>query len=152
MNKNSIKLTQEQRQRLEQQVTTGQASARTIQHAHVLLKIDSSEQGPDWSDEQLQQAFGVSRATVWRIRHRFLEHGLNDALHRRPQPERPEKRKLDGEQEAHLIALACSQAPTGYQHWSMRLLADNVVALGITEQVSHKTVWNVLKKMNSSRG
>lgn len=152
MNKNSIELTKEQREELEAVIKKGQAPARKMQHAQVLLKIDSGEEGANWSDKQLQEAFGVSAATVWRIRRRFLEQGLDEALNRHPQPERPEKRKVDGEQEAHLIALACSPAPEGYKRWSMRLLSDKLVKLGYYEEISHKTVWIALKKMNSSHG
>jgi transposase len=152
MKKNSIELSKEQRQGLEQLVSKGKASARKIKHAEVLLKIDSSENGPKWSDEQVKAAYGVGETTIWRIRRRFVDQGLEDALNRRRQPERPEKRKLDGEQEAHLIALTCSPAPDGYQRWTMRLLADKLVELGYFEQIDHKTVWVALKKTNSSRG
>lgn len=103
LKKHIIHLQPEQRQALEALTNHGQAPARTIKHAQILLK---SEQG--WSDKQIMQAFGVGETTLWRVRRRFLEQGLDDALHRRPQPERPEKRKLTGEAEAHLIALACT--------------------------------------------
>src|SRR5438067_332519 len=101
MTKHSIHLTAEQRQALEALTSKGQAAARTIAHAHILLKSDEET----WTDAQISQAFGVSEATIWRVRRRFLEHGLDDALTRRPQPERPQKRKITGEQEAHLVAL-----------------------------------------------
>ena len=91
MKKQSIVLNEEQRQHAEQIIRSGTAPARQIMHAHVLLKIDSGPNGPDWSDQQLHEAFGVGEATVWRIRRRFLEHGLSDALERRPQPEREEE-------------------------------------------------------------
>ncbi len=133
-------------------IKKGVASARKIQHAHVLLKIDSGAYGPNWSDKQAQEAFGASIATIWRMRRRFLEQGLDGALSRRPQPERPEKRKIDGEKEAHLIALTCSQPPEGQKRWSLRLLANKMVELGYVEEISHDTVWVALKKMNSSRG
>jgi transposase len=152
MKKESIELTKEQRAELEEVIKKGTARARKIQHAHVLLKIDSSEAGSNWSDQQVKEAFEVSIPTIWRIRQRFLEQGLNDALNRRPQPERPEKRKIDGEQEAHVIAVTCSQAPEGYKRWSMRLLADKLVELGYFEKISHDTVWVALKKINSSHG
>lgn len=152
MKKESIELTKEQRAELEEVIKKGTARARKIQHAHVLLKIDSSEAGSNWSDQQVKEAFEVSIPTIWRIRQRFLEQGLNHALNRRPQPERPEKRKIDGEQEAHLIAVTCSQAPEGYKRWSMRLLADKLVELGYFEEISHDTVWVALKKINSSHG
>jgi transposase len=152
MKKITIELTQEQREALEDLISRGKQRARKIMHAHVLLKIDSGPLGPAWSDQQVHEAFGVGEATIWRIRRRFVETGLQDALNRRPQPERPEKRKINGGQEAHLLALTCSQAPTGHKRWTMRLLADHMVALGYSEQISHKTVWVTLKKMNSSRG
>ena|SRR5438552_9526498 len=144
--KNSIELTQEQRGELEQMVKKGTAPVRKIQHAQVLLKIDSSKEGANWSDSQVREAFGVSPATVWRIRKRFLAQGMDDALKRRPQPERPKKRKLDGEQEAHLVALACTTAPVGQQRWSIRLLRKTAVELEIVEQVGRETVRLILKK------
>lgn len=148
----TIELSKEQREELEELVNKGTAPARKIKHAQVLLKSESSTNGRKWSDAQIQAAFDVSPATIWRIRKRFVEQGLQDALHRRPQPERPEKRKLDGEREAHLIALTCSPAPEGQKRWTMRLLADRFVKLGYVEQIDQKTVWTALKKTNSSRG
>ena len=148
MKKNSVKLTQEQRQQLEQLIGSGQAAARTIMHAHILLKVDSSSDGPNWSDKQIQQAFGVGESTIWRVRCRFLEQGLDDALHRRPQPERPEKRKLHGELEAHLIAITCGEKPEGEGRWSLRLLANKLVEVGEVEEVSYETVRRTLKKTN----
>jgi Homeodomain-like domain len=111
--KNSIELTEEQRRQLEEVIRSGSAKARKIQHVQVLLKIDSGKAGPSWSDEQIKEAFGVSPSTIRRIRQRFLENGMDDAINRRPQPERPEKRKVMGEQEAQLIALTCTEAPSG---------------------------------------
>jgi transposase len=128
----------------------GKGPARQLTHARILLKAD--EPGPGWSDEQISEALEVSVPTIERVRRRFVESGLQDAITRRAQPERPSKRKIDGEQEAHLIALTCSAVPSGYDHWTMRLLADTMVALGYVEEVSYKTVWDTLKKTNSSRG
>jgi transposase len=152
MKKYRVQLSQEQRQQLEQEVKTGKGPARQLMHARVLLKADEGADGPGWSDEQIREALEVSVPTIERVRRRFDEHGLEDAMTRRPQPERPQKRKIDGEQEAHLIALCCSEVPTGHDHWTMRLLADKMVTLVYVEQVSHKTVWETLKKMNSNRG
>jgi transposase len=152
MKKHTIELTKEQREALEHLIKKGNAPARKILHAQVMLKIESGEEGPNWSDQQVKEVFGVGGATIWRIRRRFLEHGLEDALNRRLQPERPEKQKIDGEQEAHLIAITCSPAPEGYKRWSMRLLSDTLVELGYFEEISHKTVWVALKKINSNRG
>ena len=88
----------------------------------------------------------MSPATIWRIRQRFLGAGMDDAINRRPQPERPEKRKVTGEQEAQLIALACTQAPTGNQRWTIRLLTKTAVELEIVEEVGRETIRLVLKK------
>jgi transposase len=144
--KNSITLTVEQREQLEEVISKGKAAARTIQHAHVLLKIDSGTDGPNWSDKQVKEAYGVSPATVWRIRQRFLEHGMEDAIQRRKQPERPEKRKVTGKQEAELIVLACSQTPDGYEKWSIRLLTKTAVELEIVHDVGRETIRTVLSR------
>lgn len=144
--KNSIELTPEQRELLSEVVTSGSAAARKIQHAQVLLKIDSGKDGPSWSDEQIREAFGVSPSTIWRIRKRFLEHGVENAINRRQQPERPEKRKITGEQEAQLIALACTEAPTGYSRWTVRLLTKKLIELEIVEEVGRETIRLVLRE------
>ncbi len=152
MKKYCVKLNGEQRQQLEQLVSSGKAPARKIMHAHILLKADESQEGSHWSDEQIKQAFGVGAATIWRVRRRFVEQGLDHALNRRPQPERPEKRKLTGEVEAHLIALTCGEKPEGEGRWSLRLLAHKLVVLQEVDEVSYETVRRILKKTNSSRG
>ena len=117
-----------------------------------MLKADSSEGGPTWSDEQIHEAFGVGVSTIWRVRRRFLEHGLEDALTRRPQPPRPEKRILNGRHEAYLIALSCGEKPEGRERWSVRLLAHKMVEVGYVEQVGRETIRVTLKKTNSNRG
>jgi transposase len=152
MKKYRIVLAHEQRQALHQVISAGQAPARSIMHAHILLKADSSEVGPGWSDQHIREALGVGRATIERVRQRFVEEGLEQAITRRPQPERPEKRKIAGAQEAHLIALSCEPAPPGYQRWSVRLLAGHFVVLETGEHVGRETIRRVLKKMNSSPG
>jgi len=121
-------------------------------HAHILLKVDSSPTGSDWSDEQIQRAFGVGASTIWRVRRRYLEQGVEDALNRRPQPERPQKRLLTGEVEAHLIAITCGEKLEGEGRSRLRLLAHKLVALEEVEEVSYETVRRILKKTNSSRG
>jgi hypothetical protein len=152
MNKQSIALSEEQRRQVEQLVSKGVAPARQIAHAHILLKADSSEGGPNWTDEQIHEAFGVSISTIWRVRRRFLEHGLEDALTRRRQPPRPEKRLLNGKHEAYLIALSCGEKPPGRTRWSVRLLAHKMVEVGYVEQVGRETIRVTLKKMNLNRG
>src|SRR5947209_9657187 len=134
MKKHTIELSQEHRAELEEVIRKGKASARTIQHAHVLLKTDSGPWGPGWPDRVICEAFGVSESTCLRVRERFVQQGLSDALNRRPQPARPEKRKINGEGEAHLIALTCGAAPEGYKRWSLRLLAERFVVLDSGER------------------
>jgi hypothetical protein len=113
-----------------------------------LLKADE-----DWTDGAISQALDVGRATVERIRRRFVEEGLEVALNRRPST-REYERLIDGKAEAHLIALACSAPPEGRKHWSMRMLAEKLVALEQVDidSVSHETVRQVLKKTRSNRG
>ena len=148
MKKYSVQLNEEQRQALKQVIGSGVAPARKILHAQILLKADSSQTGPGWSDEQIQQTFEVGCSTVERVRKRFAENGLEDAITRRPQPPRPDKRVLNGRHEAYLITLACSPKPEGYEHWSVRLLAHKMVELGYSEQVGRETIRVTLKKMN----
>jgi transposase len=152
MTKHIICLSQEQRQSLERLIKAGHAPARHILHAQILLKGDQGPDGPNWSNQQIQEAFGAVESTIWRVRTRFLREGLPAAVQRRAQPDRPEKRKLTGEQEAHLIALACQKPPDGRERWTLRLLADKLVELEIVEEVSHETVRTTLKKTNSSPG
>jgi Homeodomain-like domain len=152
MKKNSVKLSPKQRESLQQLIWAGHAPARKLTHARILLKTDESQGGPAWSDEQISEACEVSAATIWRVRQRFLSQGLDDALNRRPQPERPEKRKLHGDVEAHLIAITCGPAPEGEGRWSLRMLANKLVQVGQVEEVSYETVRRTLKKTSSSRG
>lgn len=152
MKKYTVQLETKQRQMLESLLSGGKESARSQMHARILLKTDQGEQGPAWTDQQIAQALDIGTATVERVRRRFVEGGLLDALVRRPQPERPAQRKMDGELEAQLVALACSQTEGGQQRWTMRLLADKLVQLGYVDQISHQTVWVTLKKMNSNPG
>jgi hypothetical protein len=152
MTKYRVELRQEQREELEQLIKAGQARARKIMHAHILLKSDRGPHGPAWSDEQIRDAFGVGESTLKRVRKRFVEQGLADALDRRPQPPRPDKRILNGREEAYLIALSCAEKPEGRERWSVRLLAHKLVEAGYVEQVGRETVRVTLKKMNSNPG
>jgi transposase len=149
--KHEVALSEEQRFALHQLISKGKAPARKLAHARVLLKIDRNAPGPRWSDEQVAEAFEMSRSTVIRIRERFATNGLEDALTHRPHTQ-TRARALDGEQEAHLIALACCPCPQGQARWTLRLLANRMVELGYVEQVSYETVRRTLKKTNSSRG
>ena len=141
----AVKLTSEQRDQLEKMVRAGKGSARVINRARVLLKTDEG-----WSAPQVAQALDVSEGTVFRLKRRFAEAGLEGALKDRVQAHR--YRKLDDLGEAHLIALACSPAPEGHEHWNLRLLADRLGELGVVESLSHEAVRLHLKKTSSSRG
>lgn len=146
MSKYSVKLSAEQRTQLEAMVRKGRAPAREIMHAQILLKTESGEKGPRWSQEQIQEAFGVGITTVKRIRHAFVEKGLEAALKRKKRVDRPEKRKIDGMQEAHIIAMMCIQKPEGEERWTLRGVRNRAIELEIVEQVSHETIRQVLKK------
>ena len=146
--KYKVELTAEQRQHLEKLTSSGTCPARQMKRAHILLKSDQSTK---WSYGQIAEAFDVSDVTIAKVRKAFVEQGLEVALQRK-KPEREYERSLDGEGEAHLIALACSEPPTGRDHWSLRLLRDRFVKLGHVESISYETVRRTLKKTNSNRG
>ncbi len=139
-----VRLSVEERAQLESLVAKGKAAARKLTQARILLKAESSSLGPAWSDEQISDALDLGVITVHRVRRSFVESGLDGALVRCPAPRRP--RMLDGEQEAHLIALACGSPPAGRCRWTLRLLADKLVELGLVGNVSHKTIRRTLKK------
>lgn len=146
-----VTLTADERQQLQQRLAAGRAAARSLMHARVLLKADEGPDGPAWIDAQICEALEVGDTTVERVRRRFVEDGLDVALGRKPS-RRVYQRKLDGEQEAQLIALACSPPPLGRRQWSLRLLADRLVELRFVDGVSYETVRQVLKKTSSSPG
>ncbi len=140
-----LKLTDTERAELERLVSKGKAAARTLTHARILLKADEGVAGPRWTDDAIAEALDVNRSTVERVRVRCVEEGVEAAL--RPRPSRQLRlRKLDGIQEAHLLALACSKPPRGRARWSMRLLADKLVELEIVDAISYETVRRTLKK------
>ena len=143
--KYGVRLTAEQRDQLEHLVRAGKSTARVVTRARILLKTDQG-----WPAPQVAQALDVVDGTVYRIKRRFAEDGMDGALKDRPQAHR--HRKLDDRGEAHLIALACSPAPEGHDHWTLRLLAGKVVELGLAPSLSHETVRLHLKKTSSSPG
>lgn len=146
-----VKLLAEERAQLEGMLSKGKAAARTLMHARILLKADEGVDGPRLTDDEIAEAVEVNRSTVERVRMRGVEEGVEAAL--RPRPSRQvHPRKLDGVQEAHLVALACSPAPKGRNRWSLRLLADKLVELEVVDDVSYETVRRTLKKTNSSHG
>jgi transposase len=150
--KYKVTLTAEERQQLQGLIATGQAAAKTLTHARILLKADAAQGGPGWDDQRIAEATEVSTDTVARVRQRFVEHGLEAALTRKKQDRPSRERKLDGRAEARLIALACSAPPDGRKGWTMKLLADRLVELEVVDTVSDETVRRVLKKTRSSRG
>jgi transposase len=151
MKKYLVKLSQQEREELQERISTGKSSARSFLHARILLKADASEAGPGWKDEQISEALDVSLSTIGRVRQRFVEEGTEAALSRRPGSGYRDP-KIDGEKEAHLVALTCSQAPSGQARWTLRLLAEKMVELEYIESLSHETVRRVLKKTNLNRG
>jgi transposase len=146
-----VTLTQAERQQLSDLIAVGKGAARRLAHARILLKTDQGPDGPGLLDDAIAQAVEVSSPTIGRVRKLFVEEGLEAALNRRL-PRRVYVRKLDGEQEARLIAEACSAPPAGNVRWTLRLLADRLVELEVVDSVSHETVRQVLKKTNSSPG
>ena len=146
-----VQLTAEQRRRLEQLASTGRNSAATLTRARILLKADAAEGGPGWDDATVAEALDCGASTVARVRKKFAQGGLEAALRRR-RPTGRQYRKLDGAQEARLVALACSQPPEGRARWTLKLLADRLVQLEVVESIDPATVYRALKKTTSSRG
>jgi hypothetical protein len=146
-----VVLTEAQRADLRGLVGSGVAPARMLTRARILLKADHGEGGPGWADRAIAGALDVDPSTVLRVRRQFATEGLTATLERK-RPDRVYERALDGEQEAHLIAVTCSEPPEGQARWSLRLLADELVRLEVVETISHETVRQTLKKTSSSRG
>jgi hypothetical protein len=146
--KYQVVLKEEQRQHLEKLTSSGKVSARQMKRAQILLKSDVLV---NWSYERIMDAFDVSAVTIAAVRKAFVEQGLEVALQRK-KPDREYEHALDGEGEAHLIALACSEPPSGRKHWSLRLLRDRFVKLGHVDEISYETIRRALKKTISSLG
>jgi transposase len=144
-----VRLTEDERAHLRTLIGRGTAPARTLSRARILLKTNEGEGGPGWSDAAIAEALEVGLSTVARVRKRYVSEGLEAVLTRKA-PEREYRRKLDGEQEARLIALACSEPPTGRKRWTLRMLADRLVALEVVESVSYETARQTLKQTHSS--
>ena len=150
MNKKYIvRLNDEERQQLIDLTSTGRAAAYKIKHANILLQVDAN--GPNQADHDVTKTFHCHVNTVRNVRQRFVEQGLEAALARKPQEQPSRQQVLDGSQEARLIALRCSEPPEGHSQWTLRLLADQLVALDIVETISHETVRQALKKTLSNR-
>jgi DNA-binding transcriptional LysR family regulator len=151
MDKYRVNLTEEERKDLAQMVSSGKAAARKLIHARILLLADDSL-GKGHPDEQIVAALNISPRTVARVRHQLVTQGLDFALLRRRQPPRPDKVKIKGDVSQRLIELACSDPPQGRCHWTLQLLADELVVLGLVDRVGIETVRKALKKTTSSRG
>ena len=149
--KHIVRLTDEERAELEELIRTGKRAASVLIHARILLKADAGANGPGWDDDRIAEAVECGASTVYRVRQAFVVDGLTAALFRK-KPTGRQYRKLDGAQEARLIALACGAPPEGRTSWTLRLLADRLVELDVIDSISPECVRMTLKKTNSSRG
>ena len=152
MKKYIVRLSAEEREQLTKLASSGRGPARMFTRARILLKADQSDDGPAWSDEKISEAFDVTVLTVQRIRKQLVEEGLEAVLSRRDYRLKAPRRKIDGDLEARLVALACSEAPEGRSRWTLRLLADSFVELGFVDCISRETVRRTLKKTKLSLG
>lgn len=143
-----VRLTDDERAQLRDVVSKGTAQAYKIKHANILLSTDAD--GPASRDQDIAKALHCHTNTVANVRQRFVEQGLEAALGRKKRLKPPCDKLLDGEKEARLIALSCTQPPHGHARWTLRLLAEKMVALEIVESISHETVRRTLKKTTSS--
>ena len=149
MKKYHVTLTPEERNELEVITTKGKRNARVIQSAYILLNCDNGNQDKLRKDADIAQFLGITERTIENIRKKFVLDGYEIALNGRPS-ERIYKRNIDGETEARIIALSCSQPPEGFARWSLRMLADKAIELDYIDTVSHETVRSVLKKRNKN--
>jgi transposase len=140
-----VELTSEEHSELQRMVKKGKAAAYKIKHAHILLNADQGSEGPGWKDDEIARTFYCHVTTVENVRRRLVEHGLEAAIERaKHKAYKPQK--LDGRAEAQLVAMACSETPSGRNKWTLRLLADKMVELKIVDSISYGTIRNVLKK------
>jgi hypothetical protein len=146
-----VTLTPEERSHLLQIISKGKTEGYRIRHAHILLAVDEIEENKEWTDKIIAKAYHTTEKSIGNLRRRFVEKGLDAALGREKREVAP-RIKIDGETEAKIVALTCSKAPDGYSQWSLRLLADKVVELGIMESVSHTAIGDCLKKTKLSHG
>lgn len=152
MKKYIIRLTSEERDSLTKLVAGGRGPARMFTRARVLLKADQGDQGPAWQDDKISEAFDVTVQTIERIRKQFVEEGLDTVLSRHEYKQKVSRKKIDGQVEAHLIALSCSEPPHGRARWTLRLLADAIVELGYIDSISYEAIRQTLKKTKLNHG
>lgn len=146
-----VSLTPEERMKLEQLTKKGKSPAYKMNHARILLKADTNAGDGGWKDQEISKAVDISIPTIERVRRLFVQQGIEAALSRAVSQKR-KQHKLDGKQEAHLIAIACSPAPVGRTRWTLRMLANRLVELEIVENISHEAVRQTLKKTNLNLG
>jgi transposase len=151
MIKYTVKLIKDEVEELKSIIDKGSHTSQTFRTAYILLNCDEGRYSDKITNEQISKVLKVGMRTIDRVKKRFIEEGLEAVLERRPTT-RQYERAIDGEAEAKLVTLCCSEPPKGYAKWTLRLLADKMVELNYVEQVSHVTVGNVLKKMNLSLG
>ena len=140
-----VRLTKQERQILRDVIRGQKGSSMKVRRAQILLKCDAD--GPNWTDQRVAEAFACRTKTVENVRQRFVTEDFEETLHAKQPVSPPRAKVLDGAQEAQIIALRLAKPPKGFANWSLRLLADKVVELGIVEKVSHETVRKTLKKM-----
>jgi transposase len=149
--KYTVRLTVEERVILVELIEKSKANKEKLNRARILLKADCGDEGEHWDDDTIAEAFYVSEKTVFNTRRSLVEEGLEKTLNRAVQKNR-KKRIIQGEEEAYLVALACSEPPVGHCRWTLRLLADKMVELNYVDSVSHVTIRDALKKMKLSLG
>jgi len=146
-----VTLTAEERDNLMRIISKGKTEGYRIRHAHILLAADEIEENKEWTDKGIARAYHTTERSIGNLRRRFVEKGFDAALGHEKREVAP-RIKIDGETEAKIVALTCSNAPEGYSQWTLRLLADKVVELGIMESVSHTAIGDCLKKTKLSHG
>jgi transposase len=142
-----VDLSSEERNHLEEITNKGKTAAYKMNHARILLKADINQEGEGWTDSKISESLNIGHATIERVRKRFVEEGIESALSRREQKNRRRK-IIDGEKEAYLIAIACSETPIGQAKWTLQMLSDKMVELNYVEKVSRETIRQTLKKTN----
>ena len=148
MKKYIVRLSNNEREKLKKLSTSGRGPARIFTRTRILLKADQSDKGPAWSDEKISEALDVTVQTVERVRKQLVEEGFDAVLSRHEYKQKVSRKKIDGDVEARLIALSCSEPPEGQARWTLRLLADKAVELGYLESISYEAVRQTLKKTN----
>ena len=146
-----VTLTLEERDHLMRIISKGKTEGYRIRHANILLAVDEIEENREWTDKSIAKAYHTTERSIGNLRRRFVEKGLDVALGREKREVAP-RIKIDGETEAKIVALTCSNPPEGYSQWTLRLLADKVVELGIMESISHTAIGDCLKKTKLNHG